>query len=227
MREAPVSSSNPASRFRPLVYAGIGFLAGVAAALLVSAGLRETESVQSTPAESPFPLRKIVDSKDIISRDEFMRRARAGDVKMQLALAGDYFDGEMQIKDDTEALRWAKMSADAGHVPAYARLGFFYENMNGSLRDPVLAFQNYLKAAKHGDQGSQYIVAGRLMSGVGVSRDDIAAYAWYNVCSSNYHREAARLRDVIASRLSASQLDQAQKLSRELLQEIASNEAKR
>jgi TPR repeat protein len=227
MREEPVKAAASTSRFRPMIYALIGFLAGVATALLVSAGLRETEPVQPAPAESPFPLRKVVDSKDIISRDEFIRRARAGDAKKQLALAGDYFDGEMQIKDDTEALRWAKMSADAGHVPAYARLGFFYDNMNGSLRDPVLAFQNYLKAAKHGDQGSQYIVAGRLMSGVGVSRDDIAAYAWYNVCSSNYHREAANLRDVIASRLSASQLDQAQKLSRELLQEIASNEAKR
>lgn len=227
MREEPVKTATSTPRSRPMIYAGIGFLAGVASAALVSAGLREAESVQPPPAGTPFPLRKVVDSKDIISRDEFMRRARAGDLKKQLALANDYFNGEMQIKDEAEALRWAKMSADAGYVPAYARLGFFYDNMTGSLRDPTLAFQSYLKAAKHGDQGSQYVVAGRLLSGVGVSRDDIAAYAWYNVCSSNYHREASGLRDAIASRLSASQLDQAQKLSRELLQEIASNEAKR
>ena len=227
MREEPVKTATSTTRCRPMIYAGIGFLAGVASATLVSTGLRETESVQPPSAETPFPLRKVVESKDIISRDEFMRRARAGDLKKQLALANDYFNGEMQIKDEAEALRWAKMSADAGYVPAYARLGFFYDNMTGSLRDPTLAFQSYLKAAKHGDQGSQYVVAGRLLSGVGVSRDDIAAYAWYNVCSSNYHREASGLRDAIASRLSASQLDQAQKLSRELLQEIASNEAKR
>jgi hypothetical protein len=59
-------------------------------------------------------------------------------------------------------------------------------------------------------------------NGLGVARDLVEAYKWYNLASNRYvtsDREgreiAARERDLVAARMTTAQIGQAQKLARE------------
>ena len=52
-------------------------------------------------------------------------------------------------------------------------------------------------------------------SGEGVPKDDVKAYAWFNVSSANGYEEASASRNRIAKTMTPEQIAEAQKLSRE------------
>lgn len=225
MRETLNNPSRPSTRRSGLIL-GLVIVVAIAGYFLLRAKNNTPVSEVSVGTQI-FGDRKIVENSSIISFPEVLRRAKAGDPKWQMATGNGYFDGVFQIKDDAEAVKWITLASDAGHIPAHARLGFLYDNMNGSLRDRSLAFKYYLKSAIHGERESQYIVGNRLLKGDGVAIDGLAAYAWFNVCAASFHREAGLIRDLIGRELSPTQIDEAQKLSRQLLAEIEANLAKK
>ena len=225
MRETLQVTSKPSARRNWLIL-GLVIVVAIAGYFLLRAK-NDLPASEASVGTEIFGDRKIVENSSIISFPEVVRRAKAGDPKWQLAVGNDYFDGVFQIKDDAEAVKWITLASDAGHIPAHARLGFLYDNMKGSLRDRSLAFKYYLKSAIHGERESQYIVANRLLKGDGVAIDGLAAYAWFNVCAASFHRDAGVMRDLISRELSPTQIDEAQKLSRQLLAEIEANLAKK
>ncbi len=230
MREAPASSSGqpPKTIRRFVVVAVLAFvLCGSIGAAVWFASSKGSEGIQDDSNRPKSGVGSIVSSSSLMSPAEFAKRARDGDPKMQLSLGEHYFNGTFQIKDEAEALKWVTKASEAGHVPAHARLGYLYANMKGSLRDQTLAHKFYLKAAMHGDVDSQYIVGFHLVKGEGVERDAITAYAWFNVSAASFHHDSARMRDLIAENLTPAQIDEAQKLSRQLLAEIEANQAKK
>lgn len=230
MREAPASSSGqpPKTTRRFVVVAVLAFvLCGSIGAAVWFASSKGSEGIQDDSNRPKTGVGSIVSSSSLMSPAEFAKRARDGDPKMQLSLGEDYFNGTFQIKDEAEALKWVTKASEAGHVPAHARLGYLYANMKGSLRDQTLAYRYYLKAAMHGDVDSQHIVGLRLVKAEGVERDAITAYAWFNVCAASFHHESALMRDLIAENLTPTQIDEAQKISRSLLQQIEANQNKK
>ena len=225
MRETLNNPSKPSTR-RTWLILGLVSVVSIAGYFL----LREKNNFPASEASAGtevFGDRKYIDNSSLISFPEMVRRAKAGDPKWQVAFGNAYFDGVFQPKDDAEAVKWITLASDAGHIPAHARLGFLYDNIKGSLRDRSLAFKYYLKSAIHGERESQYIVANRLLKGDGVAIDGLAAYAWFNVCAASFHRDAGVMRDLISRELSPTQIDEAQKLSRQLLAEIEANLAKK
>jgi hypothetical protein len=225
MRETPQDNSKPSTRPTRLIL-GLVIVVSIAGYFLIRAKNNTPVSEASVGTEI-FGDRKIVENSSIISFPEVVRRAKAGDPKWQVAVGNAYFDGVFQAKDDAEAVKWITLASDAGHIPAHARLGFLYDNMKGSLRDRSLAFKYYLKSAIHGERESQYIVGNRLLKGDGVAIDGLAAYAWFNVCAASFHRDAVVMRDLISRELSPAQIDESQKLSRKLNDEIEANLAKK
>ncbi len=172
--------------------------------------------------------RKVVKDCSIISFAEVVSRAKAGEPKWQLALGDAYFEGTWQLKDDAEAIKWIKLASDAGYVPAHVRLGYIYDHVPGTLRDEKLAFSYYYKAAISGHAESQYTIAERFHEAKGVGVNEVAAYAWANLSATNSNRNAAGYRDyVVGTAMSPTQIDEAQKLSRQLLAEIEANQAKK
>ena len=225
MRET-LNNPSKSSTWRTWLILGLVIVVAFAGYFLLRAKKDVPVSEASVGTEI-FGNRKIVDNSSIISFPEVVKRDKAGDPKWQVAVGNAYFDGVFQAKDDAEAVKWITFASDAGHIPAHARLGFLYDNIKGSLRDRSLAFKYYLKSAIHGERESQYIVANRLLKGDGVAIDGLAAYAWFNVCAASFHRDAGVMRDLISRELSPTQIDEAQKLSRQLLAEIEANLAKK
>ncbi len=80
------------------------------------------------------------------------------------------------------------------------------------------ATSQYRTLAEQGDAEAQYQVAEAYRLGRGVPQDFILAYTWYNLAASQGISEALTLRDQLAQRMTPSQLEQGQGLSRDYFQ---------
>jgi uncharacterized protein len=54
-------------------------------------------------------------------------------------------------------------------------------------------------------------------NGEGVPEDKVLAYMWWNLAAASGHEIASMIKDIIAKRMTSSQIAEAQKLSRECL----------
>ena len=61
-----------------------------------------------------------------------------------------FASGRIVQRDPAEAMHWLREAADAGHVEAMCRVGFFYENALGVKQDEAEAKRWYRKAADKG-----------------------------------------------------------------------------
>lgn len=83
-------------------------------------------------------------------------------------------------------------------------------------RDYETIFQKVETAAKSGNRGAQYIL-GLLYfyGGRPVTQDFVLAHMWMNLAASCGRKEAAEVREIIASNMTPEQIAEAQKLARE------------
>ena len=70
------------------------------------------------------------------------------------------------------------------------------------------------KQAEQGDKYAQYNLGVTYESGLGVLQDYKQAYALYNIAASQGYKVATKNRDDIAEKMTPSQIQEAQKLSR-------------
>ena len=114
----------------------------------------------------------------------------------------------------------AREAADGGDSAAQYRLGVMYGLGLGVAQNYAEAVKWYRKSAASGDPRAQSNLGFMYGTGRGVPQDFIQAYAWYNVASASGEDTARKNRDAVAERMSPSQLEQAQKLSSNLFEEI-------
>ena len=100
-----------------------------------------------------------------------------------------------------------------------------YVHGEGLPRDDKEATKWFRKAAEQGHAQAQLKLGIAYMEGVGVPKDLVAAYAWWNLAAYNDWEKAAKYRDVIAMLMTPEQIAEAQKLSKELLKKIEANKA--
>ena len=93
-------------------------------------------------------------------------------------------------------------------------LGEMFEK-NDSARDYTSAFKWYLCSAKHGYRKAQHRLGTMYARGAGVSRNYIEAYAWCKVSAAQHSRSALLKLKKIEPHLSAEQIYNAKKLSRQ------------
>jgi len=77
-----------------------------------------------------------------------------------------------------------RQAADAGNLPALARLGALYEDGKGVPQDLVTAFKWYRQAAEQGDVASQYGLGLLYADGRGVPRNPAEATRWLTKAAS-------------------------------------------
>lgn len=114
----------------------------------------------------------------------------------------------------------AKAAAEKGDRAAQYRLGVMYGLGLGAAQDYGEAVRWYLLSARAGDARSQSNLGFMYGTGRGVPQDYIQAFAWYNLAAASGEDTARRSRDAVAGRMSASQIEKAQKLSAELFDEV-------
>ena len=89
-----------------------------------------------------------------------------------------------------------------------------YDNGTGVNRDYAQAFAWYTKAAEQGVPRAQFNLGSMYAGGQGVPANLKEAYFWFdlaaNLWSSSHQEEAVRARDLVAQRLSQTDLLNAQ-----------------
>jgi TPR repeat protein len=104
-----------------------------------------------------------------------------------------------------------------GNARAQSQLGFMYEYGRGMPQNFVLAAAWYSRAAEQGDPTGQYLLGLMYDKGRGVPQDAVLAHKWLILaatrCGSRERDAYSRLRDAVATKMSAAQIALAQYLA--------------
>ena len=107
--------------------------------------------------------------------------------------------------------------AERGNARAQTRLGFMYATGQRVPQNLIAAVYWYHRAAEQGDPDAQYLLGICYDTGRGVSVDRIQAHKWMNLSASQSaggtREHRARMRDIIASKLSNEQVAIARELA--------------
>ena len=131
--------------------------------------------------------------------------------------AAGFYEGEAAYKrgDFATALRELSPLANLGYAGAQYRLGVMYERGRGVPQDYKTAVKWYRLAAEQGDALAQQSLGVMYGQGQGVAQDNIRAHMWSNIAASQGDKDATKNRDIVAKRMTTSQIETAQKLARE------------
>lgn len=142
------------------------------------------------------------------------RAAEQGHAKAQCLLGEMYSAGQGVPRDTAEAERWFRKAADQGYTNAQVDLGNLYKKRLHPA-DSIEAVKWYRKAAEQGNKYGQYELAGMYEAGMGVERDIVLAYMWYDLGAAQGDWMARDIRNTIAEKMTPSQIAAAKKLASE------------
>jgi hypothetical protein len=148
--------------------------------------------------------------------------AEKGNAEAQLELGLMYRDGNGVPQDAVAGAQWMLRSAEQGHPPAQFFVAGAFLRGRGVPEDEAKAAEWMLRAAKQGDPDAQSDLGMFYAMGVGVPRDDVQAYLWFHLAATRFDPSrtqriqiAESNRDHVASRMTAGQIAEAQRLARE------------
>lgn len=154
--------------------------------------------------------------------------AEQGDADGQLCMVSLYAGGCGVEQDYAESARWYRLAADGGSGVAQARLGDMYATGEDGVRqDPVEADKWYRRAVEPGTYRFRnvagverfsgrsslfhlFVLARMYQDGVGVPRNDVAAFKWLDI-KNRLHGGALRELDEVAKRLTGDEIATAQR----------------
>jgi len=152
---------------------------------------------------------------DIQAATWYRKAAEQGNAQAQFNLGFMYVKGVGVPKDDLQAFSWTRKAAEHGHAHAQFNLGTMYDHGEGVTQDNAQAFHWICKAAEQGDLAGQFNLGRRYLKGTGVKQNDVSAYMWFNLSAGQGEKAAAMIRDTLAHSMTAAQITEAQRLTRE------------
>jgi hypothetical protein len=126
-----------------------------------------------------------------------------------------YSNGQGVPQDYKEALKWFRAAAEQGYDKAQCLLGILYFNGQGAPQDYKEAIKWYRAAAEQGNADAQALLGAMYWIGNGVAEDYVLAYMWFNLSAAEGLPRAIEGRKLISSQMTQSQIEEAQRLSRE------------
>ena len=123
----------------------------------------------------------------------------------------DAFDRE----DYATALREWKPLAEQGYALAQNNLGVMYEKGQGVSQNYKTAVKWYTLAAEQGYALAQFNLGVMYDKGEGVLQYYVSAHMWGNLGASNGSENGAKLRDLVAKKMTPADISKAQRLARE------------
>jgi TPR repeat protein len=145
----------------------------------------------------------------------FRSLAEHGNAIAQYNLGAMYYKGEGVPQSYPEAVFWYRHAAWQGDASAQLSLGLMYYNGQGTLQSYAEALTWFLKAADQGSAQAQINLGAMYANGQGVPQDYIHAHMWLSLAATKSETRAAELRDVVAAKMTAAQIAEAQQLARE------------
>ena len=104
--------------------------------------------------------------------------------------------------------------AEQGNASAQNTLGWMYNEGKGVPQDYVTAVKWYTLAAEQGFARAQYNLGVMYYNGKGVPQDNVYSHMWWNIAASSGHKDAIKNRDIVAKKMTSSQLEKSQNLAR-------------
>lgn len=125
---------------------------------------------------------------------QFAVLAKEGNAVAQEKLGVMYFYGRGVPEDESQALEWAKRSADQGNVDAMYFIGNMYvfgDKLPRSVQDPDQeAARWYFEAARRGHPDAEYGLGLLFLAGKGVVQDQDEAMRWIRSAAEHGHAGA-------------------------------------
>ena len=150
----------------------------------------------------------------------FQLAAKQGDAGAQFGLGGMFYHGQGVPQDYAAAVKWYRLAAKQGVASAQFGLGAMYNNGQGVAQNYAEALKWYWKAAEQGKPSAQINLGVMYQFGQGVPQDYVQAHKWYNLAASRLpsgeDRDlAVKNRDIVAPKMTAAQIAEAQRLARD------------
>ena len=118
-------------------------------------------------------------------------------------------------EDYATALKEWTPLAEQGLAEAQFNLGLTYRLGRGVSQDYYTAVKWYLLSAEQGTYRAQNNLGLMYTKGDGVPQDYIRAHMWFNLAAAQGDKDASKNIDIVANRMTLSQIEEAQKLARE------------
>jgi len=152
----------------------------------------------------------------------YQSKANQGNADAQFNLALLYHSGTEIPQDFRYAVYWYKKAAKQGHVQAQYNLGKLYNFGHGAevKKDFKLAVYWLTKAAKQGFVHAQYLLGHMYEYDDEPPQDYKQAFFWYTKAAEQGYYFAKNDRDKMLEKMSQSQIEEVQKLSKELYEKI-------
>lgn len=141
--------------------------------------------------------------------------AEQGLPNAQYLLGHMYIESIGTTQDYKEALRWFRAAAEQGLPNAQLSLGGMYEKGTGVMQDYKEAVRWIRTAAEQGLEMAQYTLAVMYAKGIGVLQDYTYAHMWFNIAATNGDKDAAKGRDLVASKMTSKQISDAQQMAKD------------
>lgn len=145
---------------------------------------------------------------------EWRPLAEQGYPGAQYNLGVMYQEGNGVVQDYVEAVRWYRLAAEQGDANAQNNLGVMYKKGNGVVQDYAEAVRWYRLAAEQGIAYAQKGLSDMYAKGDGVLQDYGSAHMWYNIAAANGYEDARENRDIVADRMTADAIAEAQQRAR-------------
>jgi TPR repeat protein len=148
---------------------------------------------------------------------KFRNAAQQGSVEAQFNLGLMYDMGHGVAQDYKEAVRWYQRAAQQGLAEAQYTLGLMYNLGQGIAQDYKEAVRWFRLAAKQRYKAAQHNLGVMYMAGQGVLQDYTRAHMWFNIAAVSGDKDSVKGRDLAASKMTAQQIEQAQRMARECM----------
>ncbi len=112
-------------------------------------------------------------------------------------------------------MKWFRKAVEQGHAKAQYNLGVMFRRGYGVQQDNVEAVKWYRKAAEQGFAEAQYNLGVMYAEGQGGRQDFVQAHMWFDLAAASGDSSARKNRDIIAGKMTVSQIAEAQRLARE------------
>ena len=156
-----------------------------------------------------------LDHSDKANFDNCLALAEQGYASAQFNLGLMYDKGHGVTQDYKQAVKWYRKAAEQGDADAQYNLAINYDNGQGVTQDYKQAVKWYRKSAEQGYTAAQYNLGLRYANGQGVTQDYVLAHMWWNIAASSGLKDATKNRDIVAEKMSPSQIEKAQDMARE------------
>jgi len=141
--------------------------------------------------------------------------AEQGNAYAQKNLGFMYAKGKGVPQNDKTAVKWYTLAAEQRNAYAQKNLGALYAKGKGVPQNDKTAVKWYKLSAEQGDARAQFLLGMMYLLGRGVKRDIVYASMWTNLSILNGNEIGAKIRNIIAKRMTPADISTAQKLARE------------